>query len=77
MKNLDAITPGDMRAAIEMDDLDTALRYLMALAGITDGGVASHVFSEFADEYEWWKGANPQERERKLVEWVATERAYT
>jgi hypothetical protein len=44
MPNLDNIMPSDMRAAIEMDDLDKALQSLRTIGGITEGDVAAQVF---------------------------------
>jgi hypothetical protein len=43
--NIDEIRDSDIAGAIQIDDLDDAVRTLQDIAGITYGGVAAAVFS--------------------------------
>ena len=57
--------------AARNSDIDAALAPLMALLGITDGGVAALVFDE-----DGWSDADPTQRLAMLHHWLETEDNY-
>jgi hypothetical protein len=65
------VTLGAIHAASKVDDIDDAIAPLQAVAGITDGGVASIAFSGFD-----WTGATPTKRLGEIVRWLMLERHY-
>jgi len=71
---------GLMAKAIEIDDLDAALRAIMDPLGITDGGTAGmyfcRVYDNDLDEYENWRRASASERLAELEEWLRLEEIH-
>lgn len=68
-----AITHLDISMAAQMGDLDAACLHLQQIAGITDGGIAAHCFSDV----QWsWEEASLESRERKLRTWLLVERIH-
>lgn len=59
--------------ALATDDLDAALAPLQEHYGITDGGIASVVFSDTTFD---WSTASEAAREAMLGRWIAAERAH-
>jgi hypothetical protein len=61
--------------AAQCGDLDDACFILQAVMGVTDGGMASHVFSDIDDDGGW--NAMPMgERVDRLRQYVRTEHAF-
>jgi sugar (pentulose or hexulose) kinase len=68
------ISFGDIIAAAEINDIDEALRHLMKIAFIDDGGIAGIVFS--GGEVDSWPHDSKRERIRMLAYWLAVEASY-
>lgn len=68
------ITDDMLVAAIQIDDLDEALRSVMDQVGIDEGGVAGMVFS--GQRGEDWYTAYPRYRLDMLYYWRDTEQVY-
>jgi len=66
--NVACVKDSDVEAAALVDDLDAALLPLMNIANVSDGGVASMVFSGFD-----WSAATTDQRVRQLHHWLKTE----
>jgi hypothetical protein len=63
------ITFGEIEDAAFVADIDDAIARLQAIAGITDGGVASVAFSGFD-----WDGASATSRIERICRWMVSER---
>jgi hypothetical protein len=63
--DMNTVRESDVATAITMGDLDDALVYLAAIAGITRGGVADWCFSDFD-----WSNADRDQREHKVRTWL-------
>jgi hypothetical protein len=68
------ITADMLIGAAAINDLDEALRSVMDVVGIDDGGVAGLVFSGDRDR-DWWPTAAHTERMEMLRRWAAAEEA--
>jgi hypothetical protein len=74
--NLNKITAADIARAAENDDIHNALRPLQDIAGIDDGGVAAHAFSDLEDVAEDWRKMTPAERDERIHDWLRLEMSY-
>jgi hypothetical protein len=71
----DNITDAMLLLAVEIDDLDEALRSVTGQVGITTGDVAGVVFSG-AKDANWWKAASHDDRFTMLTQWRDSEQAW-
>ena len=70
---ISAITDQQLRAAAQLNNVDSACAMLQHIAGITHGDVAAQCFSDM----NWvWEEESVETRERKLRLWLLAERFY-